>query len=157
VHNDIDVGGSYGVKRGIKHAVLVGYLTRRLGFPVRLIEDRLENMRGGDAHGPERKFDLEIAFDERGVIASLKMRALDNVGAYAGRSPFHWASRSARSSVLTASKACNTAPLLFFRTRPCRRRCARSDSRPPITPSSARSRRWRAIAGSIAWKCGGAI
>ena len=88
VHNDVDVGGSYGVKRGIKHAVLAGYLTRRLGFPVRLMEDRLENMRGGDAHGPERNFDLEIAFDDAGVIRSMKMRALDNVGAYAGRSPF---------------------------------------------------------------------
>src|SRR5262245_2214730 len=88
VHNDVDVGGSYGVKRGIKHAVLAGYLARRLGFPVRVVEDRLENMRGGDAHGPERNFDLEIAFDERGLISSLKMRALDNVGAYAGRSPF---------------------------------------------------------------------
>ncbi|HEY7245721.1 MAG TPA: xanthine dehydrogenase family protein molybdopterin-binding subunit [Xanthobacteraceae bacterium] len=88
VHNDVDVGGSYGVKRGIKHAVLVGYLSRRLGFPVRLIEDRLENMRGGDAHGPERNFDIELAFDEGGVIRSMKLRALDNVGAYAGRSPF---------------------------------------------------------------------
>src|SRR5438067_1601141 len=88
VHNDVDVGGSYGVKRGIKHAVLAGYLARRLGFPVRLVEDRLENMRGGDAHGPERNFDLDVAFDDRGVIRSLKMRALDNVGAYAGRSPF---------------------------------------------------------------------
>jgi CO/xanthine dehydrogenase Mo-binding subunit len=88
VHNDVDVGGSYGVKRGIKHTVLVGYLSRRLGFPIRLIEDRLENMRGGDAHGPERNFDIEVAFDERGVIRSLKLRALDNVGAYAGRSPF---------------------------------------------------------------------
>jgi len=88
VHNDVDVGGSYGVKRGIKHAVLVGYLSRRLGFPVRLIEDRLENMRAGDAHGPERNFDLEVAFDDAGVIRSMKMRALDNVGAYAGRSPF---------------------------------------------------------------------
>jgi 2-furoyl-CoA dehydrogenase large subunit len=29
VYNDVDVGGSYGVKRGIKHAVLVGYLSRR--------------------------------------------------------------------------------------------------------------------------------
>ena len=88
VHNDIDVGGSYGVKRGIKHAVLAGYLSRRLGFPVRLIEDRLENMRGGDGHGPERNFDVEVAFDDAGVIRSMKMRALDNVGAYAGRSPF---------------------------------------------------------------------
>jgi 2-furoyl-CoA dehydrogenase large subunit len=88
VHYDVDVGGSYGVKRGIKHSVLVGYLTRRLGFPVRLIEDRLENMRGGDAHGPERLFDVDVAFDDNGIIRSMKMRALENVGAYAGRSPF---------------------------------------------------------------------
>jgi 2-furoyl-CoA dehydrogenase large subunit len=88
VHNDVDVGGSYGVKRGIKHAVLAGYLARRLGFPVRLLEDRLENMRGGDAHGPERNFDVEVVCDDAGVIRSMKMRALDNVGAYAGRSPF---------------------------------------------------------------------
>src|SRR5215468_2840426 len=88
VHHDVDVGGSYGVKRGIKHAVLAGFLSRRLGFPVRLIEDRLENMRGGDAHGPERLFDIEVAFDEVGVIRSMRMRAMDNVGAYAGRSPF---------------------------------------------------------------------
>src|SRR5262249_26820804 len=47
-----------------------------------------ENMRGGDAHGPERLFDVDLAFDDDGVIRSMKMRALDNVGAYAGRSPF---------------------------------------------------------------------
>src|SRR5262249_33723392 len=88
LHHDVDVGGSYGVKRGIKHSVLAGYLSRRLGVPVRLIEDRLENMRGGDAHGPERLFDVEVADDDAGVIRSMKMRALDNVGAYAGRSPF---------------------------------------------------------------------
>jgi 3-oxo-Delta1-steroid hydratase/dehydrogenase large subunit len=88
VHYDVDVGGSYGVKRGIKHTVVTGYLSRRLGFPVRLIEDRLENMRAGDAHGPERLFDIEYAFDNDGVVHSMKLRALENVGAYAGRSPF---------------------------------------------------------------------
>jgi 3-oxo-Delta1-steroid hydratase/dehydrogenase large subunit len=88
VHYDVDVGGSYGVKRGIKHTVVTGYLSRRLGFPVRLIEDRLENMRAGDAHGPERLFDLEYAFDDDGMVHSMKLRALENVGAYAGRSPF---------------------------------------------------------------------
>ncbi|MCF8477873.1 MAG: xanthine dehydrogenase family protein molybdopterin-binding subunit [Pseudolabrys sp.] len=88
VHYDVDVGGSYGVKRGIKQTVLVGYLARRLGFPVRLIEDRLDNMRGGDAHGPERLFDIDVAFNRDGIVRSMKMRALDNVGAYAGRSPF---------------------------------------------------------------------
>ncbi|HEV8107726.1 MAG TPA: xanthine dehydrogenase family protein molybdopterin-binding subunit [Burkholderiales bacterium] len=87
VHFDLDVGGSYGVKRGIKHTVLVGYLAKKLGMPVRLIEDRLENMRGGDMHGPDRSFDVQAAFDADGTIRSLKIRALDDVGAYAGRSP----------------------------------------------------------------------
>ena len=87
VHYDVDVGGSYGVKRGIKHTVLVGYLARRLGIPVRFIEDRLENMRGGDMQGPDRIFDVEAAFDRDGTIRALKIRALDDVGAYAGRSP----------------------------------------------------------------------
>jgi 3-oxo-Delta1-steroid hydratase/dehydrogenase large subunit len=88
VHQDVDVGGSYGVKRGIKHTVLVSHLARILGRPVRLIEDRLENMRAGDAHGPERIFDVDIAFNDDGIVKSMKMRALDNVGGYAGRSPF---------------------------------------------------------------------
>ena len=66
VHYDVDVGGSYGVKRGIKHATLIGYIARKLGRPIRFIEDRLENMRAGDAHGPERKFD-EVAFESDGL------------------------------------------------------------------------------------------
>ena len=88
VHQDVDVGGSYGVKRGIKHTVLCAYLARKLGRPIRLIEDRLENMRSGDMHGPDRIFNVSVAFNERGIIRSMKMRALDTVGAYAGRSPF---------------------------------------------------------------------
>jgi 2-furoyl-CoA dehydrogenase large subunit len=88
VHYDVDVGGSYGVKRGIKHTVLVGHLSRLLNRPIRLIEDRLENMRAGDAHGPDRIFDVEVAFNSDGVVRSMKMRALDNAGAYAGRAPF---------------------------------------------------------------------
>ncbi len=87
VHYDVDVGGSYGVKRGIKHTALVSYLTRKLGMPVRFLEDRLENMRGGDMHGPDRLFDMQAAFDNDGTVRALKIRALDDVGAYAGRSP----------------------------------------------------------------------
>jgi 3-oxo-Delta1-steroid hydratase/dehydrogenase large subunit len=88
VHHDVDVGGSYGVKRGIKHTILVGHLSRLLNRPVRLIEDRLENMRGGDAHGPNRIFDVSVAYNNDGTVQSMKMRALDNAGAYAGRAPF---------------------------------------------------------------------
>jgi len=88
VHFDVDVGGSYGVKRGIKHTVLVAYLAKKLGVPVRLIEDRLENLRGGDMQGPDRFFDMQVAFDRDGTIRGMKIRAVDDVGAYAGRSPF---------------------------------------------------------------------
>ena len=88
VHQDVDVDGSYGVKRGIKHTVLASFLSRKLDRPIRLIEDRLENMRAGDGHGPDRIFDVCAAFNGEGVIRSIKIRALDNVGAYAGRSPF---------------------------------------------------------------------
>src|SRR3954468_4942957 len=88
VHHDVDVGGSYGVKPGIKQSVLVAHLARRVGRPVRFIEDRLENMRSGDAHGPDRIFDVNVAFNGDGIVKSMKIRALDNAGAYAGRAPF---------------------------------------------------------------------
>ncbi len=91
LHQDVDVGGSYGVKRGIKQSVLVSYLSRKLRRPVRLIEDRLWNMAGGDAHGPDRIFDTDVAFNKDGVIKSLKIRALDDAGAYPGRAPFQLA------------------------------------------------------------------
>lgn len=87
VHYDVDVGGSYGVKRGLKHTILVGFLARKLGRPVRFLEDRLENMRGGDMQGPDRIFDVTLAFDGDGTIRSMRMRAIDDIGAYSGRSP----------------------------------------------------------------------
>jgi len=87
VHFDVDVGGSYGVKRGIRQTIIVGYLSRRLGRPVRFIEDRLENMSGGDAHGPDRIFDVNIAFDSDATMRSIRIRALDDVGCYPGRAP----------------------------------------------------------------------
>lgn len=87
VHYDIDVGGSYGQKRGIRQTIIVGYLSRKLGFPVRFIEDRLENMSGGDAHGPDRIFDMAVAFDGDGTIRSLKVKATDDCGCYPGRAP----------------------------------------------------------------------
>ena len=87
VHYDVDVGGSFGVKRGLKHSILVGYLSQKLGRAVRFLEDRLENMRGGDMQGPDRFFDVSLAFETDGTLRSMRMRALDDVGAYAGRTP----------------------------------------------------------------------
>jgi CO/xanthine dehydrogenase Mo-binding subunit len=91
VHFDVDVGGSYGVKRGIKHSVLAGYLSRRLGAPVKLIEDRQENMHGGDFHGPDRIFDIELAYASDGELLSMQLHTIDDEGAYPGRSPLQLA------------------------------------------------------------------
>src|SRR3546814_20627492 len=44
-------------------------------------------MRGGDAHGPDRIFDVTLAFDGDGTVRAMRMRALDDCGAYAGRAP----------------------------------------------------------------------
>src|ERR1700680_3085643 len=88
VHQDVDVGGSYGVKRGIKQTVLVAYLARRLGRPVRLIEDRVDNMGGGGGPGPPPAFFVGGGFSNDGIVKSMKIKALDNAGAYAGRAPF---------------------------------------------------------------------
>lgn len=86
-HYDVDVGGSYGVKRGLKHTVVAAWLSRDIGRPVRMIEDRLENMSGGDMHGPDRIFDISIAFDGDGTINSLALSAIDDTGAQTGRAP----------------------------------------------------------------------
>jgi len=91
VHFDVDVGGSYGVKRGIKHAVLAGHLSRMLNVPVKFIEDRAENMHGGDFHGPDRIFDVELAYTKDGDFTHINIEVLDDEGAYPGRSPLQLA------------------------------------------------------------------
>ena len=72
VHYDVDVGGSYGVKRGLKHAILIGFLARQLNRPVRLVEDRLDNMRGGDMQGPDRIFDVTLGFNSDATINTIE-------------------------------------------------------------------------------------
>ena len=91
VHFDVDVGGSYGVKRGIKHAVLAGHLSALLRKPVQLIEDRAENMHGGDFHGPDRIFDVELACSREGDFTSIRIGVIDDEGAFPGRSPLQLA------------------------------------------------------------------
>lgn len=88
VHYDVDVGGSFGSKRGIKQSIICGYLAKKLRVPIRLIEDRMDNLSGGDAHGPDRIFKIKLAFEDDGRIDSIQIDALEDMGAYAGRAPF---------------------------------------------------------------------
>ena len=38
-------------------------------------------------HGPDRIFDMEVAFDDEGIMHSLKIKATDDAGCYPGRAP----------------------------------------------------------------------
>src|SRR5215831_11895973 len=61
-----DVGGGFGVKGHVyPEDVLVPYLARRLGRPVKWIEDRLEHILNA-AHARDDRHEVEIAFDAEG-------------------------------------------------------------------------------------------
>ena len=85
VNMDIDVGGSYGSKRGRKQMYLTAVAALMTGRPVKFIEDRLENMQAGDGHGPDRIYMARAACDHEGVVSAIDIRLLDDLGAYCGR------------------------------------------------------------------------
>ena len=158
VHNDVDVGGSYGVKRGIKHAVLAGYLARRLGFPVRLDRGPAGEYARRRCAWSGTHLRHRGRVRRRGIVKSMKMRALDNVGAYAGRSPFQLGkpigaivgpyrieSVQYRAIAVTTNKTVQEAVRGF----------GQSPTNYAIETGDGGGR--RGIAHSIGWRCAGAI
>jgi 2-furoyl-CoA dehydrogenase large subunit len=130
VHQDIDVGGSYGSKRGRKQMYLTCVAATVAGKPVKFIEDRLQNLQAGDSHGPDRIFDVKLAVTDEGLVEAMDLRIIDDVGAYAGRGamqtgkpitacvgPYHIkAVRYSMSAVLTNKT--NQAPFRGFGQAP---------------------------------------
>ncbi len=82
-----DVGGGFGVKEAVYcEEVLAILLSRRLGRPVRWIEDRAEHF-ASTTHGREQKHWLEAAVSEDGTITALKSVCVTSIGgAYASLS-----------------------------------------------------------------------
>lgn len=85
VHMDVDVGGSFGSKRGRKQMYLTAFAALVTGCPVKFIEDRLENMQAGDGHGPDRVYRVRLAATEDGIIEALDVQIIEDLGAYCGR------------------------------------------------------------------------
>lgn len=76
-----DVGGSFGLKDCIfPEDVLVPWLSRLLGQPVKWVEDRQENMLA--YHGRGLALDLEAAVDGNGLILGLRAAVVADLGAY---------------------------------------------------------------------------
>jgi 2-furoyl-CoA dehydrogenase large subunit len=77
-----DSGGSFGIKAGVISAVvLMGVASRKLGVPVKWIEDRLEHLAASQA-ATERTTDIEAAFAADGELLALRMDCVEDLGAY---------------------------------------------------------------------------
>jgi CO/xanthine dehydrogenase Mo-binding subunit len=87
VHMNIDIGGSYGSKRGRKQMYLVAAAAIRTRRPVKFIEDRIENMQASDGHGPDRYYSVKVATTSAGDIRALDIDVIEDLGAYCGRGP----------------------------------------------------------------------
>jgi 2-furoyl-CoA dehydrogenase large subunit len=77
-----DSGGSFGVKATVYvYVVLMGLASRKLGVPVRWIEDRLEHLAGSSA-STARVTDVEAGFTRDGELVALRYDVVEDVGAY---------------------------------------------------------------------------
>lgn len=87
VHMDIDIGGSYGSKRGRKQMYLTAAAAIRTRRPVKFMEDRIENMQASDGHGPDRYYTVQVAASADGLVRALDIDVIEDLGAYCGRGP----------------------------------------------------------------------
>jgi 2-furoyl-CoA dehydrogenase large subunit len=77
-----DSGGSFGIKSAVyAYVVLIGLASRKLGVPVRWIEDRLEHLTGSSA-STGRVTDVEAGFTADGELVALRYEVIEDVGAY---------------------------------------------------------------------------
>lgn len=79
-----DVGGSYGNKIAIhRYCCLAAMASQQLGgTPVKFVEDRVENLQGGDMHSSERNYRIKLAIDDNGTMRGLDVWFVDDFGAY---------------------------------------------------------------------------
>jgi 2-furoyl-CoA dehydrogenase large subunit len=77
-----DSGGSFGIKSAVfAYLVLMGLASRKLGVPVRWIEDRLEHL-AASSSASGRVTGVEAGFTSNGELVALRYDAIEDVGAY---------------------------------------------------------------------------
>ena len=77
-----DVGGGFGSKLNVyREEILALVLTTRLGVPVKWVEDRSENYQA-TIHGRGQIQDVELAADSEGKLLGMRVKLLDDMGAY---------------------------------------------------------------------------
>jgi carbon-monoxide dehydrogenase large subunit len=86
--NKLDVhaapaGGSFGSKLwAVKVCAIAAMLSKLSGRPVKYLEDRVDNIANCDHHGSDRVYDVELALTSEGRMKSLRIKAIDDYGAY---------------------------------------------------------------------------
>jgi carbon-monoxide dehydrogenase large subunit len=79
---EVDVGGGFGVRGEFyPEDFLVPFSSRKLGRPVKWVEDRLENLLGSN-HSREMECELEIVCERNGRILALRGEVRVDSGAY---------------------------------------------------------------------------
>ena len=77
-----DVGGGFGSKLNIyREEIIALALTKKLGVPVKWVEERSENYLA-TIHGRGQIQDVELAATSEGRILGLRVKLLDDMGAY---------------------------------------------------------------------------
>jgi 2-furoyl-CoA dehydrogenase large subunit len=77
-----DSGGSFGIKSAVfAYVVLMGLASRKLGVPIRWIEDRLEHLAASSA-STGRVTTVEAGYSSHGELVALRYDAVEDVGAY---------------------------------------------------------------------------
>jgi carbon-monoxide dehydrogenase large subunit len=79
---EVDVGGGFGVRGEFyPEDFLVPFSSRKLGRPVKWVEDRLENLLGSN-HSRQMECELEIVCERNGRILALRGEVRTDSGAY---------------------------------------------------------------------------
>ncbi len=76
-----NVGGGFGLKiPTFQEEPLVAYLSRKLGRPVKWIEERSENFQTG-GHARDTRFRYEAAYKKDGTVTGIRLTVIADVGA----------------------------------------------------------------------------
>jgi 2-furoyl-CoA dehydrogenase large subunit len=77
-----DSGGSFGIKQGVfPYIVMMGLAARKVGAPVKWVEDRLEHLQGASS-ATNRVSEIEAAVEPDGLITALRYDQIDDCGGY---------------------------------------------------------------------------
>jgi aerobic carbon-monoxide dehydrogenase large subunit len=77
-----EVGGGFGAKLSVyPEEFLVAWAARRLGRPVKWVEDRSEHLQA-TTHGRDQLFEAELAVNHDGGLRGLRVRLTADLGAY---------------------------------------------------------------------------